>query len=50
MKRDGIDQEKNDRDINIAKLKGSDLINDIKKEKCWQSNIFQHQRQLNIYM
>ena len=33
MKRDGIDREKNDRDINIAKLKESDLINDIKKRE-----------------
>ena len=50
MNLDGIDQEKNDQDINIAKLKGSDLINDIKKEKCRQSNFCQHQRQPNIYM
>ena len=48
MKRDGIDREKNDRDINIAKLKGSDLINDIKKEKCWQSNIFQSTKSILI--
>ena len=33
MKRDGIDREKNDQDINIARLKGSNLINDIKKRE-----------------
>ena len=26
MKRDGIDPEKNDKDINIAKLKGTDQV------------------------
>ena len=33
MNLDGIDREKNDRDINIARLKGSNLINDIKKRE-----------------
>ena len=49
MKRDGIDREKNDRDINIAKLKGSDLINDIKKKRNVGSQTFVNIKGNRIY-